>query len=217
MVIVMFGIIYKAENKVNGNVYIGKTTKILERRIKEHYRDSKHPTMYFTRALKKYGTENFEWSILLKCINEKELNEMEKFFIANYSATNYLYNLTKGGDGISGYRHTDRTKKIIGFYSKGNTHAAGNIPWNKGKPWNEETKRKVSDTKKKNPTRYWLGKKRDKKTCIAIGNAKRGRKASEETKKKMSLSASGIKNHFYGKKHTEETKQKIRDAKRKNI
>jgi hypothetical protein len=31
--------------------------------------------------------------------------------------------------------------------------------WNKGRKMSDETKKKVSDSKKKNPTRYWLGKK----------------------------------------------------------
>lgn len=30
--------------------------------------------------------------------------------------------------------------------------------WNKGKKMSDETKKKVSDSKKKNPTRFWLGK-----------------------------------------------------------
>lgn len=37
----------------------------------------------------------------------------------------------------------------------------------------------------------------------------KGKKASEETKKKMSIALKGDKNPFYGKKHTEETKKKL--------
>lgn len=44
------------------------------------------------------------------------------------------------------------------------------------------------------------------------GDAKRGTKASEQTKKKMQESHLGEKNHFYGKKHTEETKRKNAEA-----
>lgn len=41
---------------------------------------------------------------------------------------------------------------------------------------------------------------------------------SEESLKKMSVSRSGVKNHFYGKTHTQETKEKIsKKAKERNV
>lgn len=40
-----------------------------------------------------------------------------------------------------------------------------------------------------------------------------GRKASEETRKKLSMMRTGEGNSFYGKKHTEETKAKMRKPK----
>jgi len=36
----------------------------------------------------------------------------------------------------------------------------GRSSWNKGKHFSEEDKKKMSEAKKKNPVRYWLGKKR---------------------------------------------------------
>ena len=52
------------------------------------------------------------------------------------------------------------------------------------------------------------------------GNTYRlGKKASQETKEKMSVIASerlGEKNPFFGKHHSEETKQKVRETKQKN-
>ena len=60
----------------------------------------------------------------------------------------------------------------------------GQIPWNKGIPRSEETKKKISEKHK-------------------------GFKHSEESKRKMSESQKGIKNHFFGKHHTEEVKLKI--------
>ncbi len=41
------------------------------------------------------------------------------------------------------------------------------------------------------------------------GERARGRKVSEETRRKLSKSKLGEDNHFYGKKHTQETKDKI--------
>jgi len=44
---------------------------------------------------------------------------------------------------------------------------------------------KISETLKNNPVRYWLGKKRSKSTCIKIGLARLGCKATEKTREKM--------------------------------
>jgi len=53
----------------------------------------------------------------------------------------------------------------------------GNIPWNKGKEMPEETKIKVSEAKKKNPTKYWSGKEfssehRKKLSIVSTGRCR---------------------------------------------
>ena len=55
-----------------------------------------------------------------------------------------------------------RDKK--GRFIKGRTTTA----WNKGLKTPLDVRRKQSEAKLKNPTKYWLGKKRDKKTINAI-------------------------------------------------
>lgn len=42
----------------------------------------------------------------------------------------------------------------------GNAFQKGCTPWNKGKKMSIEQRKKLSDIRKKNPNRYWLGKKR---------------------------------------------------------
>ncbi len=46
--------------------------------------------------------------------------------------------------------------------SKGNKRCLGHIPWNKGKPWSEETKEKMRQAKLRNPVRYWKGRGKEK-------------------------------------------------------
>ena len=55
------------------------------------------------RAIDKYGTDNFERTILCECPDDQSLNEMERRFISYYNAVdnNQFYNLTFGGDGLS--------------------------------------------------------------------------------------------------------------------
>jgi predicted GIY-YIG superfamily endonuclease len=64
-------LVYKAENKLNGNLYIGKTTRSLEERRNGHISESKSDNLRFHNALRKYGPENFAWSVLLGqfCLN----------------------------------------------------------------------------------------------------------------------------------------------------
>lgn len=114
------------------------------------------------------------------------------------NGTGILRNMTNGGDGISGYSHTEETKKRISkpgeenpFYGK------------KHSPEALEKMREASKNKKRRPH-------------------------SEETKRKMRKSAkkywnecgrdiTGKNNHFYGKNHSEETKKKIGNKLKKKL
>lgn len=55
--------IYKATNRVNGKVYVGKTTNPLTSRIAEHNYNAKtrRDTTHFHLALRKYGNDQFLW------------------------------------------------------------------------------------------------------------------------------------------------------------
>ena len=53
--------IYKIINKKNNKIYIGKTEFSIEKRWKEHLRDSKkNLDRPLYRAMNKYGIENFD-------------------------------------------------------------------------------------------------------------------------------------------------------------
>lgn len=81
--------------------------------------------------------------------------------------------------------------KYINFYDACNTNKGYNIEsgGNQCKHLSDKTKRK-------------------------IGDANRGRRHSEESKKQMSKSRTGEGNGMYKKQHSEETKKKISDAKK---
>lgn len=107
-------IIYMATNLINGMSYIGQTVTNLDYRIARHIIESKKPKSYFQRVLKKHGIENFKWKILKKCKNISDLNKSEKYFIEQYKTNKSNgYNLTDGGEGIVGYRHSEETKNKI--------------------------------------------------------------------------------------------------------
>lgn len=99
-------IIYKITNDINGKIYIGQTSYSMEKRFKEHCRDSQreslqHRPLY--AAMRKYGIEHFHIELLEETDNPEE---REKYWIEklnSYSSNNY--NATQGGDGKLFYNH----------------------------------------------------------------------------------------------------------------
>jgi len=75
----MYGIIYTATCIANGKVYVGQTTRILEKRLKEHFKLARSSTAkyksYFCKALSKYGKDSFVWEVIDKADSRKELNK----------------------------------------------------------------------------------------------------------------------------------------------
>lgn len=95
--------IYMIKNKLNGHMYIG-LSKNIEKRIKDHFfhvnserKDNKNKALY--NAIKKYGKDNFEWSILEEC-EQDQLKEKEIYWIKYYNTyeDKNHYNETPGGD-----------------------------------------------------------------------------------------------------------------------
>lgn len=166
--------IYKITNKINGNFYIGKhKTKDLN----DKYMGS---GKLIKAVIKKHGIENFEKEILETFNTEEEMNEAEKHYVVLGEGS---YNLCPGGQGGWGYVNSkERSKKRSEFLSK---------------------VRKEQLLIEKNIIKF--------KEITVLANLKikelypngtfYGKTHSEETKKKMSVSASsriGVKNSQFG-------------------
>ena len=81
----------------------------------------------------------------------------------------------------------------------------------------DETKKKISNSLLKNPIRYWLGKKRSEESKLKMSLSHKGRKLSDETKRKMSESIKGEKNPMFRKIISEETRRKMSDSHKNQI
>lgn len=102
------GYIYKITNKINNKSYIGLTTKTPEERWKQHIRtayspNSKDYNELFKKAIRKYGPENFEISVLDNSDDLEELKQKEVYWIKQlntyaFAPNGYGYNSTIGGD-----------------------------------------------------------------------------------------------------------------------
>lgn len=115
------GIIYLIENTYNHKKYIGKTSKNLNVRWKEHIYAStrSNPDSVLHKAINKYGEDAFIVKTLLCNISNDELNHYEKLWIRKLNTkVPYGYNLTDGGDGVCGYHHTDATKSLLSIKNK---------------------------------------------------------------------------------------------------
>lgn len=212
-------IIYKATNKINGVVYIGQTIQSLQERKIAHQGDAhRNSLVYFHRAIRKYGKENFEWTILCETDSKQKLNILEKFYIATYRKMAQLYNRTDGGEGSFGYIPTVETKRKQSISLKGKYGGEKHPMWGKpslkrGIKLSDEVRKKISEGHKgqipwnKGKTGIYSEEARKK-----IREARAKQIFPEETKLKKSIAMMGKKNHFYGKYHSEETKAKMRLA-----
>lgn len=118
-------LIYKITNLINNKIYIGKTTRSLDVRWKEHIQDSKNGKTPLYLAIQKYGIENFKIEIIQDDIFDiEELNRLEQYYIQQYDSLSHNngYNIALGGDGgrtTSKLSESD-IKKIIGILSDEN-------------------------------------------------------------------------------------------------
>lgn len=91
--------IYKIENLINGKIYIGQSIEI-EQRWKKHL--TANDNFLIHKALRKYGKENFSFTILEEC-SLSSLDDREKYWINKYnSITPNGYNMVTRGSNGSG-------------------------------------------------------------------------------------------------------------------
>ena len=114
-------IIYKVTNKLNGQIYIGQTSKSLEERKLRHEKESlteNRKSVKFHNALVKYGFNNFTWEVLRECNSQDELDYYEEFYINKFKALdrNFGYNLKHGGK--FGGCYSEEAKKNMGEATK---------------------------------------------------------------------------------------------------
>lgn len=135
--------IYKATNLINKKVYIGFDSNWPTRK-NSHLRcalSGDYPNIAFYNAMRKYGIKNFTWEIIYQSLDSSHtLKVMEPFFIKEYNS--YLwakksngYNMTLGGEGNLGMKHSDLTKQ---------KHKEITSRWHKNMSKTEKNQRSVS-------------------------------------------------------------------------
>ncbi len=111
-------VVYMALNKLNGAFYIGATEKGTNQRAAIHISHVRHggKDLRFYRAIKKYGEDNFKFLTIKECDDYWDALESEKQYI---SLLKPRYNMTNGGGGIKGYKHTPQSIAKMSAAKKG--------------------------------------------------------------------------------------------------
>lgn len=172
--------------------YVGQSKDVL-RRIQEYLKMKVSEQKLIYRALKKYGIANFICYKLEECslenLSQREVYWGEKL---NSMAPNG-YNLSLGLQGNKII--LDSTREKMRLASLGHKH-------NVGRKHSEETKAKMSDSAKKNITEEVLAQRSKRMIGNTFWKANIGKKYSEERKEK-------IRQKAFGRKISEETKKKM--------
>ena len=157
--------------------------------------------IYWKNIVIKYGWRR---EVIFATKSESFAFEQEKRLIAELGTFEdgtlgcWGANLTEGGEGFYGGKHTTETREAIGYAQR-------------GKPKSDETRRRMSEA--------WKGKPKSESTKRLLSKILTGRKTrpcSHETKEKISEAnrehLAKLHESQRGVKRSEETKQRMKDA-----
>lgn len=140
------GIIYLRTNTVNGMQYVGQTKNIDKRNASWKNLKKNYSNPFISEERRKYGLDSFSFAILKEC-DDSEMDDLERYYIKTLN-TRYPngYNMCDGGKGCSGWIMPEKNKQNLSEKRKGgNNPMFGVKPWNTGKEWSDENKKKISD------------------------------------------------------------------------
>lgn len=106
--------IYLITNRTNGHQYVGQSVNIKQRWIDHKTPSKKSKGTVLARALKKYGNDGFEFSVIEEC-SEEMLDEREMFYIKTLCP---IYNMNEGGTGNKGHHPSRFARTIMSQKSK---------------------------------------------------------------------------------------------------
>ena len=193
--------IYKITSPL-GRIYIGQSRNIFKRwNIYKKYPDKNQSRLY--RSLIKHGHQNHVFEIIHEC-DEAKLDEMEIHFIDKYKTFNTDTGLNLRGGG-NGHAMADETKKKISNSRKGK-YSGKNHPLY-GTHRSLGTKTKAVATRMNNGS-YKISEE-TKRRMSESHMGKTGGRHSDETKRKISIAATGRPSPLKGLPLSEETKRKL--------
>jgi group I intron endonuclease len=212
--------IYRITNNSNGKLYIGQTQRTTEQRWAAHIQVANQgKDLFFYRAVRKYGAENFTLDEIATCGTKQWANFLEKMWILLLNTTNpdAGYNSTKGGEGgalvgeslekmkigVLKYWDDPEVRRRASESRKGRFVGESNPMYgctDLGKPHTEETKQLLSEKAKQ---RF-----EDPEYKAMMTAASTGKNHTEQGKANIRTALLGNK-YREGTTHPEEIKVKI--------
>lgn len=200
----------------SGRIYIGQSINI-ENRIRR-YKKAEYCNRKLYYSIMKYGWENHEFDIihvLLNSVSQDVLNHYEQYYMDFYRNNGFkLLNVREGGSsGATSEETKEKIRKALtGHLCSPETREKIRLA-NLGYVASEETRQKLSLAGKGKPT-YMKGKKHSEETKKKMRESGRNRvhlKHTEETKEKLRKAITGKKGvGMFGHTHSEKTKEKMR-------
>ena len=193
--------VYLWTNLINGKMYVGVSIDI-KKRWTQHKTESKTSKRYFYRAIRKYGIDNFNKTILetFDVYDRDKLKERGDYFINYYDSLNKGYNRELGYNSITTHPDIENIKKKISDKAKdrkwinngkiGMTCNSIDIENYIKNGW-VYGRLKFTDEHIKSMSESHIGNKLTEEAKIKTGLASSGRLHSEETKKMMSEKLAG--------------------------
>jgi len=212
------GFIYILRNKINEKCYVGQTQQSVRERFNHHLYTCRHRNnMPISRAINKYGRDNFEMSFFY--VENCNLDSVESETILLLDSINNGYNLESGGNKHK--KLSGETKSKISQSLKG--HGVNEVTRNKISKANKGRIQSISERENRSRTlkgRVFSDIHKEKLSLSRKGkpNGQKGLKRSYETKIKLSIAAKNRPNHNWtGLHHSENSKQKISNSLRGHV
>ena len=154
--------VYLVRNTANEKCYVGQTIQLVARRWQAHIAEARRGGQrYLCRAIRKYGSDTFEVTVLAEASNAEHLNQLEALWILVLGTAEYGYNRAYGGGALNA-----AARKQMANTKRGRKHSAGH---------KERIRQGVTGTR-------W---------SMEARAAWKGRNKSDATRRKMSAAALG--------------------------
>lgn len=202
--------IYCIENMIDNKKYIGQSCDIKRRFIehKSHLNNNNHNNKHLQFAWNKFGENNFEFYIIELC-EIQNLDDKETYYINRFNTqeSSYGYNIEPGGHIHKSLSEETKCKISASLF---------------GRVFSDEHRQKIADANKSRIISDEQRNNMSKNHADFSGNNNPmyGKRHSDETKKKISLSKQNISDETRqkirksstGRKHSDDAKAKISEA-----